>query len=125
MEYIQKLLQLSTSKKYKKGSVIISEGSGAPYCMYIILTGGVSVYKNHNEPEEVLLTTLKPGDFFGEMSLYLKQPRTATVFATKETIAVEIDEKNVESILHEYPDFTRHIINTLCLRISDLNERLI
>ncbi len=54
-------------------------------------------------------TTLKPklftGDFFGEMSLLLKQPRSATVISITPSELIEIDEETLNSVMKELPEF--------------------
>ena len=124
MEYLQKLSTLSTTKRYSSGSFIITENEGPPYSMYIILAGSVKVLKNHGDYNETVMATLQAGDFFGEMSLYLGQPRAATVLTQEETTVLEIDETNAKIILREYPELTENVMRSLCMRIADLNHRL-
>lgn len=124
MHYLAKLTKLSNTQKYAKNTVIISENSNAPYSLYVILKGEVQVYKNHSLANAYLIATLGPGDFFGEMSLYLMQQRTATVVTTTETIVIELDQSNAQKFLRDHPEFTHNMIRTLCSRIDDLNQRL-
>jgi CRP-like cAMP-binding protein len=117
------LANLSTAETFEGGAVIIEEDTFEPYCMYVLLRGKVGVYKSHGAPDEVFLATLQPGDFFGEMSLFLKQPRTATVVALESTIALKITQENVLEIMKEHPEISIAIMETLCKRESETREK--
>ncbi len=62
-----------------KGTVVIQEGTEGDG-LYLIMSGSVRVTKNI-DGKEVELATLNDGEFFGEMSLLLRQKTTATVAA--------------------------------------------
>ena len=121
---LSKLRNLSAAKRFPEGMLIIKEGDVSPYCMYIVLMGTVGVYKNYGQPNELMIALLKPGDFFGEMSLFLLQPRSATVIAIENVIALEINQPNAYEIAEKHPDISFFIIKTLCTRIHELNLKL-
>ena len=124
MDYLQTLTELSPPKAVVRGSIIITENTGGPYSMYVITKGSVNVYKNYGDYNEVMVATLRSGDFFGEMSFYLGQPRAATVVAAEDSQILEIDESNAQAVLKGCPTFTEIVIRSLCTRIADLNQRL-
>jgi len=81
------------------GDEIIKQGDvGEKF--YIIRSGNVEAVKEEDGKEE-LLSTLGPGDFFGELALLEKQPRVATVRAVDEvevlTLSKDLFEQVVES----------------------------
>ena len=47
--------------------------------LYLIETGRVKVFIGDEDGREIILKILGPGDFFGEMALIDKQPRSASV----------------------------------------------
>lgn len=55
-------------KVFRSGETIISEGHFAS-SLYVIRKGRVDVIKRGVGKQEVLITQLGPGEFFGEMSL--------------------------------------------------------
>jgi CRP-like cAMP-binding protein len=124
MDYLDKLKTMSTAKIFPKNTTIIKEGGDTPYSMFIILSGAVDVYKNHGDYDEVIIATLEPGDFFGEMSLFLLEPRSATIIAKVETIALEINPDNALKIIGNYPEIPYNMIKTLCKRVQTLNNRV-
>ena len=121
---LSKLKDLSAAKKFPEGTVIIKEEDTSPYCMYIILMGTVGVYKHYGQSNEFMINLLKPGDFFGEMSLFLLRPRSATVIALENVIALEVNQPNAYEIIEKHPDISFTMIRTLCMRVSELNWKL-
>ncbi|MCL2350571.1 MAG: cyclic nucleotide-binding domain-containing protein [Defluviitaleaceae bacterium] len=115
---LTELRALSTAVTYPRGTVIIEENTTEPYSMYIVLKGKVRVFKNFRWIRETLLATLGPGAFFGEMSLFLKKPRSATVVTMEETIVLELTHENVLEILKSHPELSVSIMETLCGRMD-------
>ncbi len=72
-----KFLEIGEMHKVKSGEVIIREGE-EDAAMYVLLYGRAEVFKG-----EQLVNRLGPGDYFGEMSLIDKVPRSATVVAVQ------------------------------------------
>ena len=120
---LEQLKNMAIAKLYVDGSVIIQEGDvSKPYCMYILLKGSVGVYRNYGQTKETHVATLKPGDFFGEMSMFLQEPRTATVIAHEGVLVLEINQSNAHEFIESQPGVAYSVIKTLCLRIQELNR---
>ena len=77
------ILSSARMVEYAPDEMIIREGDEAKE-FFIVLDGNVEVLKNMHLPREhqQLLADLHPGDFFGEIGLLRKAPRTASVRAT-------------------------------------------
>jgi len=120
---LTKLQKLSTARSFDRNQLIIKEGDKS-FSMFIVLTGLARVVKNYGSYEQVAVAVLNPGEFFGEMSLFLSKPRTASVIAIEDTIVLEIDQSNVHQLIEENPELLFSIVKKLCLRIEDLNERV-
>ena len=82
----------SLGKDYKDGSIIFEENSIGKE-MYIIMSGKVKIIKEKGTVETIL-ATLEEGEFFGEMSLFDNNPRSATVKAIGNVKLLEINQKN-------------------------------
>ena len=103
---------------FKKDAVIIKEGDDGDG-FYIIEDGLVNVLANlPDEEENIKLSRLKKGDYFGEMSLITGAPRSATIVAETDV--------NLLKLLKD--DFDTYILNNSAITISlthKLSERLI
>ena len=59
---------------------------------------------------------LRPGDFFGEMSLIDGEPRSATVVAETPLRLLVISRKNFSALFEKVPDMSRTLLTTLSRR---------
>jgi CRP-like cAMP-binding protein len=109
-------------KEYKAGEVIFRQGDTGN-CMFVIQDGEVEAIAEANG-KEYLLRKMGPNDFFGEMALFEKETRTATVRATKPTRLLSIDKKNFLGGIHEDPSLAFRVVKTMSHRIRDLTDRL-
>jgi CRP-like cAMP-binding protein len=65
-----------------------------------------------------LLSTLGPGDFFGEIALVSRVPRTATVVTTSPAQALVIAEQSFERMLQLDPDIRLRVLGSLAERMA-------
>jgi hypothetical protein len=66
-------------RTYADGTVIFREGDEGD-CMYVIQAGQVEVL-HERDGKETRLTTLSVADIFGEIAIFQRQVRTATIRA--------------------------------------------
>jgi len=98
--YIASLFKLES---FKENEDIIREGEEGDK-MYLIRMGHVLVHTQNPMGEQIRLAELHPGDFFGEMSLLLGKPRTATVTATSPVVELmSLDKEDLDAIVSDYP----------------------
>ncbi len=109
-------------KKYQEGEVIFRQGDTGD-CMFVIQEGEVEALAE-SDGKELRLRTMGPNEFFGEMALFEKELRTATIRATKPTRVLTIDKKNFLGGIHEDPSLAYRIVETMSHRIRDLTDRL-
>jgi CRP-like cAMP-binding protein len=105
---IATLLSLSDCQKFSAGERIVTQDE-AGLCMYVILSGSVSVHTKAGE-QKVDLATLRTGDFFGELSLVDDGPRSATVDALEETNVLRITRMVVGVLAGVQPAAAIHLL---------------
>ena len=113
-----------TERTYVKGEFIITEGSPSTESMYYIVSGKVGVYKAFGKANEILLATLGASDLFGEMSLFLNEPRTASVIAKEDVMVMEVKKNDIYSLMDNNPDVAYSIVQTLCTRLKNMLKEL-
>ena len=76
-------------RRFRRNEVIFHQGDPGD-SLHIVTAGAVKVVLPSAEGEEAIIATLRPGDFFGELSLLDGAPRSATVVAldSAETMAL-------------------------------------
>lgn len=87
---------------------------------FVILSGEVEIYV---EALDKFLTTLTPGSFFGELSLLLGIPRTATVRTTKETTMFCLSQAGLRYLLQKHQDIGEQIAQALHTHKAELESR--
>lgn len=110
-------------KEYKNGEIIIHQGESGN-CMYVIQSGKVEVLRDNNGIK-VQLAIRKSGDFFGEMALFSKELRSATIRALGDARVLTVDRKNLLNSIQKDPSLAFRIIETLSKRIRDLSEEIV
>ena len=69
--------------------------------MFFIISGEMSVL---NKEEDQVLTTLKEGDFFGEIALFKNQPRSATVKAISYCNLYTLKRETFKEVISKHPE---------------------
>ena len=101
-----------------KGSTLMKEGERSGH-IYVLAEGAVEVWRG-----QTLVTTIdQPGAVFGEMSVLLDMPHTATV-RTK-TNCVAYGYGNAEQFLASHPLMTLAIARVLAQRVHQATTRLV
>ena len=109
-------------KQYATGDVVFRRGDTGD-CMYVVQQGEVEAIAETDDGE-LLLRTIGPNEFFGEMALFEKETRSATIRATKPTRLLTVDRKNFLRGIHEDPSLAFRVVQTMSGRIRDLTDRL-
>jgi ATP-binding cassette subfamily B protein len=89
------------------GGVVIQEGD-APGPMYVIEDGRARAYQTREGRNEDL-RYLRAGDFFGERSLFLDEPRDATVETVTDCKLLRFEPELFRRLLAEYPGFRERL----------------
>jgi flavin-dependent dehydrogenase len=110
-------------KVYQSGEIIVRQGEVGD-CMYFIQTGKVEVIKESNG-REVRLAELGPGEFFGEMALFEKDVRSATVRPLGEVRLLSVDRKMFLRKIHDDPSLAFRVMQKMSRRIRELDDELI
>jgi len=125
-DQLKRIESLVTPRCYPRGAIIVHEGEIGD-SMEIIIKGSVKVVYFTGEGQEVILSTLEPGQFFGEMSLLDNEPRSATVMAQEKTETLHLQREPFLNMMRNNPDMMMDLIQELVRRIrltSRVLERL-
>ena len=109
-------------RTYAPGEKIFAEGElGAE--MFIIQTGRVRISKKTGDTEKTLVV-LEDGDFFGEMAVIDKAPRSAAASAVEETKCIVLNEEQFEQQMQNNARIVKKILKNMTARLRDTNKQI-
>ena len=95
-----------------KGKIMAVEGDrGREF--FVLLEGEADVTKGDKS-----INTIHAGDFFGEIALVTKMPRTATVTATTDVRVLVITERDFSSLVKHSDEVSRAVAEALAERLA-------
>jgi len=104
---------------FEDGDLIIREGN-TDKNFYQILQGAIVIIKGGRVVGEIS----QPGEYFGEMSALLNQPRVATVKSKGKSIVKVFPGEKLEATVKDYPDISMRIIRSLITRLTESDKKL-
>jgi eukaryotic-like serine/threonine-protein kinase len=108
-------------RRFSKGDSLIREGEASD-AAYILVSGRCEVFKQVKGRRESL-HMLGPGDVFGETSILASTPRTASVVALTEVVAVIVTADVLEREIGAMKPWMGSFIRALALRFTDVENR--
>ncbi|MBU6402781.1 MAG: cyclic nucleotide-binding domain-containing protein [Verrucomicrobia bacterium] len=122
---LERLLQFMEVAPARQWALVVKQGDPGD-AMFLVLDGEVRV-RLLIAGKETTLTTLGPGEFFGEFALFDHGPRSADVVANKDALLLKVSAAAVQKLANAAPDlaapFLLSICRTLTARIRADNKR--
>jgi len=110
-------------RRYRRGENIVEQGKKSN-ALFIMLTGRARVVSTDNRGREVILATLKPGDYIGEMSLIDNEPHSATVQAEIQTDVLELARTDFARCLPENTSMAYAVMKGLVQRLRHADRKI-
>lgn len=120
-EVVSELSSQLQEKHFEPDQVIVKEGDIGD-SFYLILSGHIAVIKSGEKGEEFLMAQMGPGDGFGEMALFLDQPRSATIKTLDEVLALELKRSSFKELIEKYPQMQLQMARLIESRVSLLDS---
>jgi len=112
---------------YRREQIIFKERARGD-ALYVIKKGSCRVLKSDSFGEEHVLAILKAGEYFGEISLVDRAPRSATVIAHEDCELLVIRRADFRNLIAGNPEIERKFYKSfsevLCERLRIANENL-
>lgn len=120
------LISMLVECRFDVGATVVAEGE-AGRSMFIVKSGQLVVSKLSESGSVIPISSLMPGDFFGEMSLIEMQNRSATVVAENPTVLYELTAQKLyacyKADIHAYVIVLQNINRELCRRLRRADDR--
>jgi CRP-like cAMP-binding protein len=107
---------------YEDGDVLMRQGDVGD-SMFVIQEGEVEVVIEKDGHETVLCRACA-GEMVGEMAIFLREARSATVRAKGRARALTVDKKNFLRRINEDPSIAFRLVETMSRRVRDLSDAL-
>jgi CRP-like cAMP-binding protein len=105
-------------ERFAAGQVIVAQGTDSAR-FYLITSGSVAV-KLNDRP----IAAMSAGEYFGEISMIDRGPRTASVVATTDVVVNSLAFFSVRPLLKENPDMAIKLLVKMCERVRRLESAL-
>ena len=120
---LQTLAKSSQERTYSAGTKLFSQGDNGSG-LYIIKKGKVSITQaNGADGAEREINTAEAGEALGEMALLDDQPRSATVTAVEDVIALLLPVWEFRGVVKEHPDIALKLLAVLSRRLRKAQGR--
>lgn len=113
----------AVTRSFPKNSIIINEGDTTD-SLYVILSGKVKVYLSDEQGKEIILNMLGPDEYFGELALLDRSPRSASVMTVEPTRVSIVHKADFDACLTNNPGIALKLIETLAQRMRQLTENV-
>ena len=114
---------LASERSYAKTAVVLTEGEMGD-SLYMIQSGKVKVVIGDEEGREIILKILGPGDFFGEMSMIDKQPRSASVTTLEASAFLVLTHTAFEHVVERSPRIANVVMQILAHRVREADRKI-
>ena len=116
---LEALASLATPLDLEAGKVLATQGEQGDQ-FFVIVSGNVVATR-----DGVVIGTLGPGSFFGEMSLLERLPRVATVTTTEPTTVLVLTARAFDRLVASMPSVDRKMLIVLANRLRDIEGRYV
>ena len=114
---LQKLGKASDEIAVRGGKVLVEEGK--PGHEFFLIVDGTAEVRRKNRK----VATLGRGQFFGELSLLDRGPRSATVVADTDMTLVVLGQREFLGVIDEVPAMAHKLLAALAGRLREADSR--
>jgi len=121
---IEHLLMYGEQVTVEAGQFVFKENDNSDD-VYIILDGQMEVLTADYKNSLIRIAVLEKGSIFGEMSIFLKNTRSASVRPIVTSKILKMSRKQFLDALTKIPVFTLNLIQILSIRLHTMNKRFV
>jgi diguanylate cyclase (GGDEF)-like protein len=126
-EELRQILPALKGSSLRSGEVLFRQGEpGAE--LFIVLSGSMGISVRLPDGKDLEIASFGPGDFFGEMSIFEKEPRSATCYATRRCRLLSLSAKGFFALVQRAPASAAAVMERMLSitrrRLEDTGELL-
>ena len=121
VEQLEALARIVSSKKFKKGQLVFSEGDeGAGF--YLVISGRVKIYKLSPEGKEQIMHIFGPGQPFAEVPVFGGTHYPANADALENCELFFFPKKGFISLIQKNPSLAMNMLASLSQRLKQFSN---
>jgi CRP/FNR family transcriptional regulator, cyclic AMP receptor protein len=125
--HLRRVVDIGVEEQYRSGATIFSEGEPGDK-FYLLIEGAVRISRIVPGMGEEALAVLRPGNYFGEMSLIDDAPRSATAMCHEKCRLFVVNRRDLEDLLFVDRDLAYELlwnwVRTLSRRLRATNDKM-
>jgi CRP-like cAMP-binding protein len=98
------------------GETLVEEGTTG-HEFFLIVSGTALVKRKGRK-----IATLGPGQYFGELALLDRQPRSATVVAETDLVLLVLEQRHFLGLLDTLPSLSRKLLGVMAARLREADK---
>jgi CRP/FNR family cyclic AMP-dependent transcriptional regulator len=118
---LEKLATEVDQINYKDGDTVFNESDRGD-ALYVVEEGAVRIWVLDEDVKPVTLAELKPGDFFGELAVLDRGPRSTNATVIGDTILHRLSSDDFQNFLLQHPDASIDVICEIGARMRQTNS---
>ena len=99
------------------GETLFSQGDRGD-CMYLVAGGRLQAVVSEEDGSLRIVGEVAQGEPVGEMALLTGEPRTATIYAVRDSLLMKLDREVFEDLVREHPGVLLNITRRTIDRLS-------
>ncbi len=120
---ILELEALCLERQVPKNTLVISEGDQTD-CLYVLLKGKAQALRTDESGRQFVVNRFDPFDYFGEMSLFDRDARCATVITKTRCTMMVLPRKAFFDFAAKHPGIYRNMIKTLLGKLRKATDQI-
>ena len=117
------IAQRVVNRSFPANTIVIHEGDEA-LSLYLIVSGAVKVFLSDDNGKQIVVSSQREGEYFGELALLDDAPRSASVMTTEKSTFMVLNKHDFDRLLQEQPAIALPIMRQLARRIRLLSENV-
>jgi len=110
-------------RAYQDGEIVVRQGEEGD-CLFVVQEGQLEVVRQE-QGQETLIRLVGKDELFGEMAVFERQVRSATVRARGKARVLTLDKKNFLRRVNEDPSLAFRIVETMSRRVRELSAQVV
>ncbi|HSH36270.1 Crp/Fnr family transcriptional regulator [Schnuerera sp.] len=114
---MMEVARITIARRYKKGEMVYMTGDKGER-LFVIHKGKVKISRLSHMGKEQVIRILGPGDFMGELSLFVHEPLTDNAEVLEDTTVCVIDGEKLKTLMGKYPTIAFKVMEELSSRLT-------